>query len=82
MYILIKNKVERRPVVRIGIPDTIVTIDNRKTALSPIVQIAGTDHETEPGVFDVSYRFFRAKGSTPRFGAGHACPLLLTFVTY
>ena len=59
MYVFeYSNKDERRPVVRIGIPDTIVTIDNRKATVTTIVQIAGTDHKTEPGVFNESYHVF------------------------
>jgi hypothetical protein len=45
----LKNKVERRPVIRIGVPDTIVTIDNRETTLATIVKIARTDNQTETG---------------------------------
>ena len=43
------KKVERRPVVHPSVRDTIVTIDNRRTANVTIVQIARTDNETETG---------------------------------
>ena len=45
----VSKSVERRPVVRIGVPDTIVTVDNRKPTMATIVQIARTENQTEPG---------------------------------
>jgi hypothetical protein len=45
-----QNLVERRAVVHVGVPDTIVTVDNRRTANVTVVQIARADNETEPGL--------------------------------
>lgn len=85
---LFQKSVERRPVVRIGVPDTIVTVDNRRAAMTTIVQIAGTENQTEPGsearatffahsVFLLQENFAAAGGTLTG-----ACPLLLAAVCF
>jgi len=87
---LFQKSVERRPVVHIGVPDTIVTIDNRRAANATIVQIAGTENKTEPGsetraTFFGAFSFFASRKLCG--GGGHpdrclppfACRSLLQF---